>query len=258
MTPQIDPIWPWRLLTAGLSTAPPSVTAAVIGAGLLAFSFPILLVRYPTLSQRRRLYLGAGLVTAGLLGWIGFGHAWETSLEMTTGGAGVWLARLAGVALSLLFIAPMALAGLTAATYLAAANSSPRRTAVILTLRAAAFLLAAVAILRPYIAINREGAAGGDILLIALDASKSMTIQDELSQPRWGDGVACRATPSLPLSAFAESKTSRSRWFASRTRLSRFHWIIRGPQTERAPTSAECSNPCTSSTAAGACAAYWC
>jgi uncharacterized membrane protein len=183
MTLQIDPIWPWRLLITGLSTAPASVTGAVIAAGLLALAFPILLVRYPTSSQRRRLFLGAGLVMAGLLAWIGLGHAWETPLEMTTSG-GVGLARLAGVGLSLLFIFPMALAGLTAATYLGA-NASPPRTAVILTLRAAAFLLAAVAILRPYLAISREGAAGGDLLLIAIDASKSMTIQDESSGPRW-------------------------------------------------------------------------
>jgi uncharacterized membrane protein len=185
MTPQIDPIWPWRLLVAGLSTAPASVTGAVIAAGLVALAFPILLVRYPVSSQRRRLFLGAGLVLAGLLAWIGFGHAWETPLEMTTSGGGAWLARLAGIGLALLFVVPMALVGVTAATYLGAANSSPRRTAIILSLRAAAFLLAAVAILRPYLAIPREGAAGGDILLIAVDVSKSMTIQDESSRSRW-------------------------------------------------------------------------
>ena len=183
MTPQIDPIWPWRLLITGLANAPSSVVGAVVAAALLALAFPILLVRYP--SSSRRLFLGAGLVLVGLLAWIGFAHAWETPLETTTSGAGVWLARLAGLGLSLLFVAPMALVGVTAATYLGPANSAPRRTAVILTLRAAAFLLAAVAILRPYIAISKEGAAGGDVLLIALDESKSMTIQDESSRSRW-------------------------------------------------------------------------
>ncbi len=184
MTLQCDPIWPWRPLLTGLSAAPPSVTAAMVAAGLLALAFPILWMRHPTPSLRRRLILGAALVMAGLLAWIGLGCAWETPLEMTPGG-GAGLDRLTGIGLALLFIAPMALAGLTAATYLGPAAAAPRRTAVILSLRAAAFLLAAVAILRPYLAVSTEGAAGGDVLLIAVDSSKSMTIQDESSRARW-------------------------------------------------------------------------
>ena len=157
----------------------------MIAAGLLALVFPILLVRYPASSQRRRLFLGAGLVMAGLLAWIGFGHAWETPLEMTTSGGGVWLARLAGVGLSLLFVAPMALAGLTAATYLGAANTSPRRTAVILGLARPRSCSRPSPFCGRILPISREGAAGGDVLLIAVDASKSMTIQDESSRSRW-------------------------------------------------------------------------
>ena len=185
MTPQIEPIWPWRLLYLGLSTAPASVVAAVIGSGLLALALPILSVRYSSSWQRRRLLLGGGLVLAGLLAWTAVGHAWETPLEMTpTLYGGQALARLAGVGLTLLVIVPMALAGLTAATYLKA-GQSPRRIAAILTLRALACLLALLAILRPSLALQRDGLAGGYVLVIGIDASKSMTIQDESSQSRW-------------------------------------------------------------------------
>src|SRR5450755_429123 len=136
MTPQIEPIWPWRLLFLGLSTAPASVVAAVVLSGLLALALPLLLVRYSSSWQRRRLLLGAGLVMAGLLAWTAVGHAWETPLEMTPSAyGGTALARLVGVGLALLFIVPMALAGFTSATYLLASHS-PRRIAVILTLRA--------------------------------------------------------------------------------------------------------------------------
>ena len=184
MTLQVEPIWPWRLLYVGLTGAPPSVIAAVLTAGVVAFALPILFVRYSAAWQRRRLLLGTGLVVAGLLAWAAVGHAWETPLDMTTSGVGVWPARLAGAGLSLLFVAPMALAGLTAATYLAA-GKPPRRVAVILALRAAAFLLAAVAILRPALALPKEGAAGGYVLYVVVDGSKSMTIQDEGSRARW-------------------------------------------------------------------------
>ena len=183
MTPQIEPVWPWSLLYAGLSTAPASVVAAVLSAGLLAFAYPILLDRYPSPWQRRRLTLGVGLILVGLLAWVAVGHAWEAPAETTAAG-GATLARLTGAALALLFVAPMALAGFTARTYLAA-NTSPRRIAVILTLRGAAFLLAVLAILRPSLARPRDAAAGGQVLVIAVDASKSMTIQDENSQARW-------------------------------------------------------------------------
>ncbi len=185
MTLQVDPVWPWSLLYAGLSAAPASVVAAVIAAGLLAFAFPILLIRYPSPWQRRRLTLGVGLILVGLLAWTAVGFGWETPLETTIPGVGgATLARLAGAALSLLFVAPMALAGFTALTYLAA-NAAPRRIAVVLALRGAAFLLAALAILRPSLATPRDVAGGGQVLVVAVDASKSMTIQDESSQARW-------------------------------------------------------------------------
>src|SRR5271166_373455 len=116
MALQIEPVWPWSLLVDGLSTAPPSVTGAVIAAGLLAFAYPILLNRYPSPWQRRRLILGVGLIFVGLLAWTAVGHAWEAPLETTPGVGGVTLARLADAALSLLFVVPMALAGLTART----------------------------------------------------------------------------------------------------------------------------------------------
>jgi uncharacterized membrane protein len=184
MTVQVDPIWPWRLLFDALSMAIGD-GEAVVAAGLLALALPILHLRYSSSWRRRLVLVGAVFVLAFLLSFPAVRHAGSTPLEMARSTPALALAMLAGVGVPLLFVVPMYAAGLTAATYLGAANTSPRRTAIILTLRAAAFLLAAVAILRPYIAISREGTAGGDVLLIALDASKSMTIQDEASRPRW-------------------------------------------------------------------------
>jgi uncharacterized membrane protein len=184
MTLQLDPIWPWKLLFQGLTAAPPSVVAAVLSAGVVALALPILLVR-PTASwRRRRLLLGCGLVLVGLLTWAAVDHAWETPLEMTTAGGGLWTARLAGFGLALLYVVPMGLAGITAATYLGSGRPA-RRVAVILSLRGAAFVLAAIAILRPSLGFPKDGDAGGSVFYIVLDASKSMTIQDESDRPRW-------------------------------------------------------------------------
>ena len=97
----------------------------------------------------------------------------------------MWLARLAGVGLSLLFVVPMALAGLTAATYLGAGHS-PRRTAVDPHAARRGFLArrrrdpAAVPCRFP-----RRARPAATSCLSSLDASKSMTIQDESSQSRW-------------------------------------------------------------------------
>ncbi|HVS37454.1 MAG TPA: glutamine amidotransferase [Gemmataceae bacterium] len=182
MTLQIRPIEPWQWLFQGLSSAPPSVVAAVLMAGVVALALPILLVRQTAAWRRRRLIVGCGLIVAGLLAWAAIGHAWETSLEMTVGG--VWLARLAGVGLVLLYVGPMALVGLTATAYLGS-GKPPRRIAVILALRTAAFLLAILAILRPSLAVPRDGEGGAAVFYIVVDASKSMTIQDESDQRRW-------------------------------------------------------------------------
>src|SRR5258708_4728819 len=128
MTPQIEPIWP----------------------------------------SRRRLLPGGGIVLMGLLAWTAVGHAWETPLEMTpTLYGGAALARLAGVGLTLLFIVPMALAGVTAATYLKASHS-PGRIAAILTLTALSFLAAVPAILPPSVALPPDGLARGYVLVRAL------------------------------------------------------------------------------------------
>ena len=182
MTLQFDPVAPWKWLFQGLASAPPSVVAAVLTAGVVALALPILLVRQ-TAWRRRRLIVGCGLVVAGLLTWAAVDHAWETPLEMT-GSGGVWLGRLAGVGLALLYVVPMGLAGLTAATYLGSGRP-PRRVAAILALRGAAFLLAVVATLRPSLALPRDGDSGESVFYIVVDYSKSMTIQDESDRPRW-------------------------------------------------------------------------
>jgi uncharacterized membrane protein len=99
-----------------------------------------------------------------------------------------WTSRLFSVGLSILLLAlPAALIFVTAWTYLGAARGSRRRVLVVLALRMAAFLLALLAILRPSLALS-DKAQNRTQLILALDASRSMTIQDGFNDlSRWQD-----------------------------------------------------------------------
>ncbi len=184
MTPHFEPVEPWKWLIDGLASAPPSVVAAVLTAGVVAFALPILIIRQSA-ARRTRLLVGCGLIILGLLAWAAVDHSWEKTPPLErTAFASAWLGRPAGFGLALLYVLPMGLAGLTAATYLGS-GKPPRRVAAILALRAAAFLLVVVAILRPALAVPRGGDAGESVFYVVLDGSKSMTIQDESDRPRW-------------------------------------------------------------------------
>ena len=181
---------------------------------------------------------------AGLLAWIGFGHAWETPLEMTTTGGGVWLARFAGVGLSLLFVVPMALAGLTAATYLARQRiaATHRRHS-----QPARGRLPARGRRHPAaVSCDFRGKAPPAAMCCSsrVDASKSMTIQDESSQVALGlhaaNAARRRAGPRATSQRAKRPDRVRS---ASRTKSSRFLSITLARRTASAPTSAAC---CTS------------
>lgn len=84
-----------------------------------------------------------------------------------------------------LALVAVVLAGLTLITYAGSPRATGRRVSLLVLLRLAALLLAFLALLRPSVAF-RDDLYVPSTLLLALDGSESMTIQDEISgQSRW-------------------------------------------------------------------------
>lgn len=100
----------------------------------------------------------------------------HTTLTLTTDSA--W-------PLPALILVALVLVVLTVWTYQGVAGASRRRVLIVLTLRLAALLLAILMLLRPSLAFHDDLHTSSKIL-IALDASESMAIQDEYNgQSRW-------------------------------------------------------------------------
>lgn len=105
------------------------------------------------------------------------------TLTLTYDLAWPWSVRPWGLAL--LVLVAMTLVGLTLWTYSGVAHSNRRRIAVILALRLAALMLACIAVVRPSLGF-REAAHAPSALLVVVDQSLSMTIQDEFGgRSRW-------------------------------------------------------------------------
>jgi uncharacterized membrane protein len=84
-----------------------------------------------------------------------------------------------------LAVLALVLTGLTVWTYLGARGATFRRLLTVLALRLGALLLAFLAVLRPALA-SRDQLKAPSVLVIAVDDSESMTIQDEFDgQSRW-------------------------------------------------------------------------
>jgi uncharacterized membrane protein len=82
--------------------------------------------------------------------------------------------------------AALALVGLTLWTYRGVQEASRRRVLTVLSLRLAALLLAVLALLRPSLAFHDDQRIASKVL-VGLDYSESMTIQDEFDNlSRWG------------------------------------------------------------------------
>ncbi len=98
----------------------------------------------------------------------------------------------------LLALVALILVGLTVWTYLGVPRAG-RRIGVVIALRLGALLLACVALARPSLA-SREDLKVPSTLLILIDSSESMTVQDEFnSQSRWDAlrRVLARCEPTL-------------------------------------------------------------
>jgi uncharacterized membrane protein len=171
----IDPLWPWSNLWAFLSTAGPVVIATILAAAAAALALPVM-AHYRGGLTRRTYLRGASLVMIVLL--VGLGLA-------PLGSSGGLAVRAQGLGLSLLAVVPLALVGLTIWTYLGAPGATRRRAAGILTLRMAAFVVVLLSLLRPALGFPDLNQLRS-VLMIAVDASRSMGIQDEAGhRSRW-------------------------------------------------------------------------
>jgi uncharacterized membrane protein len=171
----LDPVWPWSYLWEVLGRVPHSILLVALLAALAGLLVPVL---WLARAARRSIYVTAS-VCAASLALVGR-HAWPI-----VHASSFWPAVGGMFALALLLLAPALLAGVSVGTYIGAPDVSRRRLATVVSLRLLAFLLALIAIARPALAwIDREQARSQ--LLIALDRSRSMTIQDATgNSPRW-------------------------------------------------------------------------
>jgi uncharacterized membrane protein len=170
-----DPLWPWSQLWAYLSSAPPIAIAAIILAGLAAVAVPIMAYRRGQTGWR--LWLRGVLFILAVL----LGGAVISGLGTSTG----LVARVLGAGQALLLVVPLALVGLTIWTYLGAPGATRQRIASLLILRLLAFLVILLLIVRPTLGVPDQNQVRS-LLIIAADASRSMSIQDELgNQSRW-------------------------------------------------------------------------
>jgi uncharacterized membrane protein len=155
-----EPIWSW-LWSWSLSS--PVAPLEDLGAGRLAFLLTVwflaLVLIMPGQGDRRLRRIGI---------WFG---------------APVLVLVLALMPVGL--VLALAVAGLTVWTYLGVPNASPRRILAVLGLRLAALALAFSLVLRPSLAF-RDDLPVPSALLVAVDSSDSMNIQDELGgKSRW-------------------------------------------------------------------------
>jgi uncharacterized membrane protein len=103
--------------------------------------------------------------------------------EVTADPAWPW--SLPRVGLPLLIVAASALAGLTIWTYRGAPAAGGKRVAIVVILRLLALLVALITVARPA-AVFRDDLKTPSVLVIAADASASMSIRDEVdNKSRW-------------------------------------------------------------------------
>ncbi len=175
MSFHLDPLWPWSALWSYVSATGPLVSATIAAAALTALALPILAYYKGGLS--RRIYLrGLLLVLFVLLVGLSLGPS---------GSMSSLLLRAEGMGLALLAVIPLALVGLTVWTYLGVPGATRRRVGLVLALRLSAFGVVLLALIRPALGFPDRNQLRA-LLLIALDRSQSMSIQDETAnQSRW-------------------------------------------------------------------------
>jgi uncharacterized membrane protein len=119
--------------------------------------------------------------------------------ELTFNTDPTWPWSSGNFGLPALIVLALVLTGLTVWTYLGARGATFRRLLAVLALRLGALLLAFLAVLRPALA-SRDQLKAPSVLVIAVDDSESMTIQDEFDgQSRWDrmQRVLAKCEPEL-------------------------------------------------------------
>src|SRR5262249_28170875 len=107
------------------------------------------------------------------------------SADLTFNTDPTWPWSSGGFGPAALTVLVLVLTGLTVWTYLGARGATFRRLLTVLALRLGALLLAFLAVLRPALA-SRDQLKAPSVLVVAVDDSESMTIQDEFDgQSRW-------------------------------------------------------------------------
>jgi uncharacterized membrane protein len=97
-----------------------------------------------------------------------------------------WPWSFGSIGLQAFLLVALVLVGLTVWTYHGVRGANSRRTATLIALRLLALVIACLACLRPSLAL-RDELRVPSTLIIAADASESMTIQDQHNnQSRWG------------------------------------------------------------------------
>jgi uncharacterized membrane protein len=218
----LDPVWPWSRLWEVLLQLPPAIQFAAGVAALLAVVVPVLHflpqgITAAMRSKRRRVLLTAASTLALsliLLVRHTWAFAWNDAHLAAGSGLTAWfLSFLVQLNYVLLLIGPGSLAGVSVGTYLGTPGVSRGRLAVVVSLRLLAFVVAIIALARPALAAPERDRASS-VLYIVPDASKSMTINDEVAdRTRWELLKHTLESCRVPLERLEKEHDVEVRWF---------------------------------------------
>ena len=139
MKPDLNPVWPWKLLEPFLGNADATVRAALLLSALLLLLLPVLLWTRPAAMSRARIVGGTP----------------ASSPSSSAGSCSAMPTWRPQPSLRLVLV-PIALVALTVWAYGSSGGNSPRRVLCVLGLRLLAFVLAALALLRPSFAFSNR------------------------------------------------------------------------------------------------------
>jgi uncharacterized membrane protein len=208
----LDPVWPWSDLWAVLLQLPIAIRWTGLFIALAVVCVPIFLFR--PLSSRLMSIVGGLLLGVPLLLVIRHLIASGTGSILWTLWTLPWLL--------LLLLGPSLLAGFSVGLYAGSPGLSRRKLLLVAGLRLLAFVLALLAILRPSFAKTERESARSQ-LFVAVDRSRSMSVQDETGQKsRWELLLKSLKESEPILARLEEEQQIDVRFFAFAEELSEF------------------------------------